>query len=160
MLVTTRQSDTKNQGALAVWWDRLCGSVSHQKEGRWSEKSLTPHPHSPTGDSVGYSRISLVKWTPLRRGLPRWLSAKESACNPPANAGDTRDMGLIPGSGWSPEKEMTTHSCGFQAFLPGKFHGQGSLVGYSLWGRKDSGMTSKWTHTHTHTHTHKGQRGP
>ena len=35
------------------------------------------------------------------------------------------------------------------AFLPGKFHGQGSLVGYSPWGRKDSDMTSEWTHTHT-----------
>ena len=29
--------------------------------------------------------------------------------NPPANAEDTRDMGLIPGLGWSPEKEMATH---------------------------------------------------
>ena len=31
--------------------------------------------------------------------------------NPPANAGDTRDTGLIPGSGKDPlEKEMATHS--------------------------------------------------
>ena len=31
--------------------------------------------------------------------------------NPPANAGDTRDAGLLPGSGRSPlEKEMATHS--------------------------------------------------
>ena len=30
--------------------------------------------------------------------------------NPPANAGDTRDMGLILGLGRSLEKEMTTHS--------------------------------------------------
>ena len=33
----------------------------------------------------------------LLRGLPRWLSGKESACN----ARDTRDAGLIPGSGRS-----------------------------------------------------------
>ena len=26
-------------------------------------------------------------------------------------------------------------------FLPGKFHGQKSLVGYSPWGRKESDMT-------------------
>ena len=32
---------------------------------------------------------------------------------------------------------MATHS----VFLPGKFHGQRSLVGYSLWGRKESGTT-------------------
>ena len=30
--------------------------------------------------------------------------------NPPANAGDKRGMGLIPGSGRSLEKEMATHS--------------------------------------------------
>ena len=30
--------------------------------------------------------------------------------NPPANAGDGRDVGSIPGSGRSPEKEMATHS--------------------------------------------------
>ena len=29
--------------------------------------------------------------------------------NPPANAGDVRDVGLIPGSGRSLEKGMTTH---------------------------------------------------
>ena len=30
--------------------------------------------------------------------------------NPPANAGDVRDMGSIPGSGRSPEEGMATHS--------------------------------------------------
>ena len=30
--------------------------------------------------------------------------------NPPANAGDVRDVGLITGSGRSPEEEMATHS--------------------------------------------------
>jgi len=30
--------------------------------------------------------------------------------NPTANAGDIRDAGLIPGSGRSPGKGMTTHS--------------------------------------------------
>ena len=30
--------------------------------------------------------------------------------NPPANAGDVRDVGLIPGSGRSLEKGVTTHS--------------------------------------------------
>ena len=37
--------------------------------------------------------------------------------------------------------------------LPGKSHGQWSLVGYSPWGRKESD-TKEYTHTHTHTHTH------
>ena len=32
-------------------------------------------------------------------------------------------------------------------FLPGKFHGHRRLVGYSLWGLKESGMTE---HAHTY----------
>ena len=36
-------------------------------------------------------------------------------------------------------------------FLPGKSHGQRSLVGYSPWGRKESDTTEPPTHTHTHT---------
>ena len=35
------------------------------------------------------------------------------------------------------EKEMTTHS----SILPGKSHGQRSLVGYSPWGHKESDTT-------------------
>ena len=39
--------------------------------------------------------------------------------NPPVNAGDARDAGSIPGSRkWQPTP----------VFLPGKFHGQRSLV--------------------------------
>ena len=54
--------------------------------------------------------------------------------NLPAKTGDT---GLIPGSGRSSGEEMATHS----SILPGKFHGQGNLVGYSPWGRKELAMT-------------------
>ena len=42
-------------------------------------------------------------------------------------------------------------------FWPGEFHGQRSLVGYSLWSRKESDMTellSARTRAHTHTQTH------
>ena len=43
--------------------------------------------------------------------------------------------------------------------LPGKLHGQRSLVGYSSWGCKELDMTKRahahvGTHTHTHTHTY------
>ena len=41
------------------------------------------------------------------------------------------DVGLIHGWGNTLEKEMTT-----PVFLPEKFHGQRSLVGYSLQGHK------------------------
>ena len=44
--------------------------------------------------------------------------------NPPANAGDIRDMGLIPGSGkitWRGKQQPTS------VFLSGESHGQKSL---------------------------------
>ena len=37
------------------------------------------------------------------------------------------------------EKEVATHL----VLLPGKFHGQRSLVGYSPWGRKEPYMTEQ-----------------
>ena len=52
--------------------------------------------------------------------------------NLPANAGDTRDMGLIPGSG---------RSAGGGNDNPGESHGQRSLVGFSPWGWKESDTT-------------------
>ena len=40
------------------------------------------------------------------------------------------------------EKEMATHSSGF---LPGEFHGQCSLVGYSSWSHKEPDTTKQLT---------------
>ena len=37
-------------------------------------------------------------------------------------------------------------------FLPGEFHGQRSLAGYSQWGCKEVDTNEEYTHTHTHTH--------
>ena len=59
--------------------------------------------------------------------------------NPPANAGDIRDLDWIPGSGRSPGEG---HGNPLQwVFLPGEFHGQRSLVGYSPRGHTESDMT-------------------
>ena len=62
--------------------------------------------------------------------------------NPPANAGDADskkkkkkgDKGSIPGSGISPGEGNGNP---LQYFLPGKFHGQRSLAGYSPGSCKD-----------------------
>ena len=51
------------------------------------------------------------------------------------------------------EKGMTTHSRKWQpspVLLLGKSHGQRSLVGYSLWGRKESDTTEQ-LHLLTHS---------
>ena len=50
---------------------------------------------------------------------------EESTCN----AVDTRDMGLIPGSGRCPGGENGNL---LQSFLPEESHGQRSLVGYYI----------------------------
>ena len=60
------------------------------------------------------------------RGFPGGSEGKESACN----AGD---LGSIPELGRCPREGNGS----IPVFLPGKFHGQRSLVGYSPWGRKE-----------------------
>ena len=58
-------------------------------------------------------------------GLPWCPSSKE----PAFNAGATRDVGLIPGSGRSPQGGAWQPT---PAFLPGEANGLRSLVGCSL----------------------------
>ena len=48
--------------------------------------------------------------------------------NPPVNAGDVRDEGLIPGLGRFPWRRTWQPT---PVFFPGESHGQRSLVGYS-----------------------------
>ena len=58
--------------------------------------------------------------------------------NLPANTGDRREMGLIPGFGkilWSRKWQP------IPVFLPGKSQRQRSLAGYSPWGRKELDVT-------------------
>ena len=55
--------------------------------------------------------------------------------NPPANAGD---VDLIPGVGKIPWRRKWKPT---PVFLPGKSHGQRSLVGYGPCGRKESDTT-------------------
>ena len=62
----------------------------------------------------------------------------EKVKNPPANAGDTGDTGSIPGSGTSPGGKKWQLS---PVFLPGKSHGQRTLVGYSPWGHTELDTT-------------------
>ena len=71
----------------------------------------------------------------------------------PANTGDERDVGLIPGSGRSPgvrNGNPPQNSC-LESLTD-----RGALAGYSPWGRR---VGHDWAHvcvrlTHTHAHTH------
>ena len=72
-------------------------------------------------------------------GFPRWLSSKESACQSRRHSFDPW-VGKIP---WSREWLSTP------VLLPGKSHGQKSLVGYSPWGWEASDTTERLS-THRH----------
>ena len=75
--------------------------------------------HLLTKPFYDIKKKNLLKWL---LGLPKWRSGKES----PANAGDARDMGSIPGLGRSPGGG---HGSPTPVFLPGESHGQRSLAG-------------------------------
>ena len=71
-------------------------------------------------------------------GFPGGSDGKESACN-------VRDLNSIPGSGRSPG-EGNGNPLQYPVYLPGKSHGQKSLVGYSPGGHKQSDTTEATEH--------------
>ena len=73
-----------------------------------------------------YCSLSFLPSTTISQ-VAQWLK------NQSANAGD---MGSIPGLGKSPWSKKWQPT---PKLLPGEFHGQRSLAGYSSWGRKGVG---------------------
>ena len=65
-------------------------------------------------------------------GLPWWVSGKESTCN----TGD-------PANPWVGKVPRRRERLPTPVFLPGEFHGQKSLLGYSPWGHKELDMTEE-----------------
>ena len=61
--------------------------------------------------------------------------------NSPAYEGDARDPGSIPGLG----RSLGGGNGYTPVFLPGEFHGEKNLAGYSPWGHKELGY-SPWGH--------------
>ena len=76
-------------------------------------------------------------------GLPRWHSGKESACQCRRH----KRCGFDP---WGRKIPWRRKWQPTPIFLPGKFHGQRSMAGYSPWGRKEhiyTGTTVDYTNT-------------
>ena len=73
--------------------------------------------------------LSIFEWAPQVALVAKSLLA---------NAGHITDTGLIPGSGRFPWRRPWQPT---PVFLPGKFPGQRSLVGYNLYGRKELDTT-------------------
>ena len=74
----------------------------------------------------------------LQWGCPGGSDGKESAYS-------VGDPGSVPGLGRSRDWRRAWQPT--PVFLPGEFHGQWSLVGYSPWGLRESDMTERLTHT-------------
>ena len=81
--------------------------------------------HAPLGLSVAFTSNQL-SWAP---GRPWWLSGKEATYQ-------WRRHRFVPWVGKIPWRRKWQSTPRIQVFLPGKFHGQRSLVGYGPWGRK------------------------
>ena len=75
----------------------------------------------------------------MHMGFSGYSDGKESACN-------VGDLGSVPGLGRFPVEGMATHSI----FLPGEFHGQRTLAGYSPWDHTSQAWLVTFTHTHMH----------
>ena len=65
--------------------------------------------------------------------------------NPSASAGDVTEAGLIPRLGNIPWRRKWQST---PVFLPGEFHGQRSLMGYSSWDCKELDTTEHLSTVH------------
>ena len=80
-------------------------------------------------------------------GFPDGSVDKEASCK----ARDTGDVSLIPESGRSPGGKKWQPT---PVFLPGKFHGQRSLEGYTPGRHKESDTTEHMAYTDTDTYVY------
>ena len=106
---------------------------------------------SPTTKSQGQSKtlptqLSNIWPSTLRNGLSRWLSGKETTCQCRRSRFNPWVRKIIWRRKWQPTP----------VFLPGEFHGQRNLAGYSPGGHKESD-TTKWLSTHTPSGKWPGQ---
>ena len=92
------------------------------------------------------SYSSILAWRiPMDRGA--WKATVHGVTvvkNPPVNAWDIRNMGLIPGSGRS---LGGGHGNPLQYSCWEKSHEQRSLAGYGPWGHRVGHAWSNWAHT-------------
>ena len=100
-------------------------------------------PHYPRPLPKWYIYYNL--WTYI--GLPSWYSGKESACQ----CRRCKRRRISPWVGKIPWRRKWQPT---PVFLPGEFHGQKSLAGYSPWGRKESDTTERRSTQQRNPHWH------
>ena len=114
----------KYQGGL---WSQLWCNLSWYFKGIWFfNTQVCVLSHSVVFNSATLSTVA--HQAPLSMEFSRQEYWSGLPCLPP---GDLPNPGIEPRRKWQPTP----------ALLPGKFHGQRSLVGYSPWGCKELDMT-------------------
>ena len=131
------EAESQDEGVGKGW----CLAMPLLLELHMAADSLCPHTafplHSHRERKISsVSSFSYKDANPIETSLHSYDLFRGGASNknPPANAGDIRDTGSIPGSGRSLEMEMATHSSILAWKIPWTemFHGL-----YSPWGRKE-----------------------
>ena len=89
-----------------------------------------------------FTTVRKLCWYLKFLGFPGGSDCKESTCN-------VGDLGLIPGSGKSPE-EGNGNPLQYSCLENPRIHGQRSLAGYSPWDRKELDMTVVTQHASMH----------
>ena len=97
--------------------------------------------------------------SPIFKVLPYYMASQVELAvkNPPANAGDARDAGSIPGLGRSPRVGNGTplqHSCLENPMNRGDWRTTGHRVAEHWTQLSMHVCVCACVHTHTHTHTH------
>ena len=129
---TGRESGERQASHSAVLGGSQWGDQFSKRPGlSFQTSSLIKKPNTSRWNFPGAHRWALL----LQMGLARWLSGKKKKKNPSANAGDSRDVGLIPGLGRSPGVGNSNIP---PVFLSGECYGQRSLVDYGPWDCKES----------------------
>ena len=118
---------------LSVLWSLLYLSyihvcVMHEKKTKTFARASSVQGMSQGQSAPAPCILSLVKVFNIITSLTWASQVVRVVKNPPANAGDAKDTGSIPGSGRLPWRRKWQPT---PVLLPGKVHGQRSLPGYS-----------------------------
>ena len=127
---------------ISRWIKILCWSANTWQSrvaGLLESLEMVSHTQRETGKKLFHQN----------KGLPRWCSGKESACQ-------YRGWKRLRFNPWVRKIAWRRKWQPTPVLLPGKSHGQKSLAGYRPWGGKESDII-EWLSMFKHTHTHQNK---
>ena len=144
------QSSNKSPDRAYEWtWERQCISP-------WKD-SFTPTASPPASSTKPLLQLTLSEWLFFLYCSERASQVATEVKNLPANAGRCKRRGFNPWVGKIPWRRKWQPT---PVFLPGEFHGQRSLVGYSPWCHTVGHDWSNLAYTHTHYWENRSSEEP